>query len=322
MRARAAKALVCVLVLCVAATAKHRSESGTWSAMFEPGSDKFKLMMNFGAKGFNQSTSDVTTSELSNLNFKLGEASTNAHFELKREAGTFAFDGVVNANTGAGKFRFTADPTFAQKMKALGYNVQQEDMSEYALFDVSTAFVKEAQAMGYRPDLDELMQMRIFDIDRAKVADITKIKGSKPTIDELVQATIFDVDSQFAEEAKGFGFGKLSLDDLTTFKTHGVNAKFLKEMKEVGYSGFSADDAVAMCIHGVTPKFVRELKELGYSGVKIDDLIEMRIFGVTPAFIRRETAAGRHPSIDQLVERKRVSAEKGDDRDEDEDDMI
>jgi hypothetical protein len=322
MRVKAAKTLVCILILSAAAMAKQRSDSGTWSAMFEPGTQKFKLMMSFGTKGFNQSTSDVTASELSNLNFKLGEASTNAHFELKREAGTFAFDGVVNASTGAGKFHFTADPTFAQKMKALGYNVQQEDMSDYALFDISTAFVKEARAMGYKPDLDELMQMRIFDIDRAHVADITKIKGSKPTIDELVQASIFGVDSQFAEEAKTFGFGKLTLDDLTTFKTHGVDAKFLKGMKEVGYSGFSADDAVAMCIHGVTPKFVRELKELGYSGVKIDDLIEMRIFGVTPEYVRRETAAGRHPSIDQLVERKRVSAEKDDDRDEDDDDMI
>src|SRR5262245_11724559 len=48
-------------------------------------------------------------------------------FTLRRDAGTFSFEGALTLGIGRGEFRFVPDPSFASKMSALGYEAVGDD---------------------------------------------------------------------------------------------------------------------------------------------------------------------------------------------------
>src|SRR5882757_3799752 len=76
-------------------------------------------------------------SEFYGLDPNLTSTDGPARFELRREAGTLAFDGSFHAGKGSGAFRFTSSPEFVQAMKGLGYsNLSIDQLLAFATQDV------------------------------------------------------------------------------------------------------------------------------------------------------------------------------------------
>ena len=108
------------------------------------------------------STLSVPIASLEGLSLsQLRGSSSGAHFRLRRDAGTFTFDGRVGSGHGAGQFRFAADPKFSQQLGARGYGAPDAEQSfQLAMFDIGFSLIDELKAQGYvRPSVDDLITM-------------------------------------------------------------------------------------------------------------------------------------------------------------------
>jgi hypothetical protein len=254
------------------------------------------------------------------------------HLTLRRDAGTFTFDGQLRDGRGSGDFRFAPDQQFAADMARLGYQgLSGEDLWRFAMFDITRDYATGYRRAGYTLDADELVKTAIHGASPAFVQEVKQAGLGQPPVEDLIKMRIHGVTPEFVREMRGLGYSDLSidtlvklrvhgvtadfarrmadlgfknapLDRLVAFRIHGVSPEFIKSFTDLGYKSLDGDALVNMRIHGVTPEFVKALTDLGYKGVAIDDLVKMRIHGVTPEYIRqmREVGYGKE-DVDQLV---------------------
>lgn len=259
-------------------------------------------------------------------------ANGRVHFTVRRDAGTFTFDGNEQNGRAAGNFVFAVDPAYVSDMARLGYRgLSTDDLWRFATFDITRDYATGFKNAGYTLDRDELIKTRIHGATPAFVEQVQReglgkppiddlitmrihgvtpefIKGMRDlgyndlSIDKLVQLRIHGVSPEYVRQMTANGFKNPSLDRLVQFRIHGVTPEFIKSFSDLGYKNLDADELVKMRIHGVSPEFVKALNDLGYKNIDIDDLVKMRIHGVTPDYIRqmREVGYGKE-GVDQLV---------------------
>jgi beta-lactamase regulating signal transducer with metallopeptidase domain len=231
----------------------------------------------------------------------------DVHFEMRRDAGTFRFDGRFDGSgpgsQGSGTFTFQGNPGYVREMAGLGYNVGENKLFNLALFDVSPAFIRDLRSLGYDElSLDDLVEFRIHGVSPEEVRDLASIGIEGLTPDRLVEFRIHGVDAELVRALAAAGYENIPAEKLVELKIHGATPEFAREMAELGYSSASLDKLVEFRIHGVSPGFIREIAATGHRGVAADDLVSMRIHGVSAGFIRKEEArAGHALSIDKLI---------------------
>jgi hypothetical protein len=255
------------------------------------------------------------------------------HFTVRRDAGTFDFDGRMRNGRGSGDFRFMRSEDFVTGMTRMGYpRLSSDEIWRFAVHDVTRDYVTRYRDAGYHPDTDELITTSIHGatpefaqevkqqgLGQASIDDLVKMRihGVSPefikemrdlgfkdlSIDKLVELRIHGVSAEFARRMAELGFKNADLDQLVQFRIHGVSPEFIKAFSDLGYKNLDAGQLVAMRIHGVTPEFVKALNDLGYKNVDVDDLVKMRIHNVTPEFIRQMRDVGYgNVKVDRLVE--------------------
>jgi len=314
-------ALSLLLAASVAAMpAVARPVKGAWTAVADDDRpDRLQFSMHTARHDQNGSTFAI--GDFTGLTAAQVGATTSSDvtFELRREAGTIAFDGTFRNGDGAGQFAFTPDPGYATALKKLGVAFDADgdaDRTQFqiTLFDVSTAFIRSMQELGYHESLDTYQQFRIFGVDPAYVHDMaavgfdhlgaeklveTRIHGATPdyirsmrksgrdlSLDDYIRARIFAITPEFEAEMAKAGYANLEHDRLVEFKIHGVTPAFVAELRSLGYTHVSAQHLVDMRIHGVTPDFIRRVEKAGYHHVPVDKLVEMRIFDIEPEMVK------------------------------------
>jgi beta-lactamase regulating signal transducer with metallopeptidase domain/ribosomal protein L7Ae-like RNA K-turn-binding protein len=206
---------------------------------------------------------------------QLAGAGGSVQFRLRRDAGTFTFEGVLRNGVGAGTFSFTADPAFPAELAKRGFA---------------------------RPTAREQYQMARHDVGYAFVDELNKQGYSKPQTSELVRAGQHGVHVTYLRDMGALGYRLGSLEPLITLRDHGVTPAYIRELAEQGYKGLAADELRRARDHGITPEYVRAMREAGYGSQPMDELIKARDHGVTPEFVRELGDAGhRKLPLDQLI---------------------
>ena len=196
-------------------------------------------------------------------------------FQLRRDAGTFTFEGVIRNGAGAGTFTFEANPAFPKELAKRGFAAPTA-LEQYRLArnDIGYAFVDELTRQGY----------------------------AKPDTAGLVRAGDHGVNATYLREMGAEGYRLGTLEPLITLRDHGVTPAYIRGLAELGYKGISADDLQKARDHGVTPDYVSGLRSAGYSGLSLAQLIEARDHGVDPDFVQGLADAGhRNLAIDHAI---------------------
>jgi hypothetical protein len=264
----------------------------------------------------------------------LSSEGTNVHFDIRREAGTFACEGWFKRGSGSGHFTFVPDQGFAAELSRRGVGTPDaRQMLSLALEDVGVALLDELNAQGYeRPNVEQLVRMgdhdvtaeyvrgmgaagyrfrviealvkmRDHDVDPDYVRELREHGYGGLAAEELLRARDHDITSDFIGELRGAGYKATSLEGLIRVRDHDVSADYIKGFRDEGYTSLALEEFVRMRDHDVTPEFVSELKRLGYARLSTEDLVRMRDHDVTPDFIRR--AASRRsgsPTVEELIE--------------------
>ena len=270
----------CALVAAVLVVPAHARElTGDWMAtVSEQHSERLQMSLKYDHS--EHGSSRFAKSEFVGLSEAQIVSTTRVpvEFQLKREAGTIAFEGTFRTGHGAGQFTFTPDPEYPGKLRSLGVDhapkKDDDEMFELAIFDVSTEFIRSMQKLGYDVPLDMYVQFRIFDVNPDYVRAMSEVGFTKLRAEKLVETRIHGATPEFIREMRAAG------------NDHGVTAEFVQELRQLGYTKIPADQLVAMRIHGVTPEFIRQVEAAGYRKVPIDKLVQMRIFDIDPKMVR------------------------------------
>ena len=98
--------------------------SGRWLIDFDPdGTLQLTLKRKANGHGSWNSSDDYRVKDFQDLQRPSGTTEVPAHFQMVRDAGTFTFDGQLNASGGAGHFSFASNPEFLAALSKMGYRV-------------------------------------------------------------------------------------------------------------------------------------------------------------------------------------------------------
>jgi hypothetical protein len=294
--------LLVVSLFMLASTARAEALRGAWHITQHSRGLQVELTRDHSHFGHTMPIDAFRGLDLSVLQ---SSSETPARFQLVRDAGTIDFTGAFLDGDGVGRFTFTPDNGYADRLRGLGVvptDIDDERLFHLAAMDVSTAFIREMQSLGYRESLDRYTAFRIHGVSADFIRAMQSYGYASLSAERLVAFRIHGVTPDFVRDMKAAGYDKLSADQLVAFRIHGVSPQFARDMRELGVTGLNEDQLVAMRIHGVRSEYVRELAELGYRNLSSDQLVSMRIHGVTTKFIRELAAAGyRSIPVDKLV---------------------
>ena len=267
-------------------------------------------------------------SELSNVT-RNGERIT---FALRREAGTFSFEGKGTLERAAGWYDFAPNADFQRAMEKLGFrDIDAKDLFVFAIEGLTVdatrqlqrlisdtldtdglvrlinhgAGVKYVQAMtdaGFKSlRADEYRRARDHGVSAEYARAMNELLGTKLALEELVRTRDHGVTPDYVRAMRDAGF-KLSHEELVRTRDHGVTVDFVKRMSQLGYDGLPIADYVRMRDHGVTPDFVEEMRDAGYGKLTASELVRLRDHGVTPTYVRRvKEMLKESPSVEQII---------------------
>ncbi len=302
------------------APAPQDQAPGTWE--IRPSGEPGKVQLRM-TEGNSSSGRTVSVDQFEGLSALLSGNGGPARFTLRRDAGTFTFEGTIRSGAGAGTYSFAPNPAFAAELEKRGiarpsarqqYELARADVG-LALVDeltsqgytkptleqlvkagnhgVSVEFVREMGALGYKlGDVDRLITMRDHGVTPRYVREMQAVGLTKLTAEELVTGRDHGVTPEFVKGLADLGYTSLSLRQLVTTRDHGVTPEFARAITAEGYPKLPLDELVRVRDHGVTPEFMKAMSEAGYTKLPIDELVNARDHGVTPEFIREMSAAG------------------------------
>jgi beta-lactamase regulating signal transducer with metallopeptidase domain len=274
---------------------------GTWTA--ERRGDRIQLEMSMSWDGGRHRWMNGET--YAAKDFSGLTAGPDVRFDLRRDAGTFHFEGRFKGDDGTGFFTFQGNPGYIRDMAALGIQMKEDRLLEAATHDISLAFAREIHDVGYRDaSLDTLVQFRIHGVNPQIIRELSGLGYQHLPADEIVQFQIHGVSPALLRELARAGYQGIPPDQVVQFQIHGVSPEYVRGMAENGYRNVAPDDLVQFRIHGVSPELVHGLAEAGYRNVPADQLVQFRIHGVDGAFAREAVRRYGKLAPDQLVELK------------------
>jgi beta-lactamase regulating signal transducer with metallopeptidase domain len=237
-------------------------QSGTWEIRPAKSDGTVHLRLVEGDSSWGR---NIRLEQLEGLTASQLSAGGPVQFKLRRDAGTFTFDGVVRAGVGAGTFSFAPDPAFAAGLEKRGY-ARPTASQQYALAraDVGYAFLDELTKQGY----------------------------ARPTTAELVRAGEHGVHTDYLREMGTLGYRLGTLSPLIELRDHGVGPDYIRALAEQGYKGLGADELLRARDHGVSPEYVAAMREAGYGSLPMAQLVNARDHGVSADYVRAMAAAG------------------------------
>jgi beta-lactamase regulating signal transducer with metallopeptidase domain len=250
------------------------------------------------------SGSNIKISDLDGLNAsQLAGAGGPVQFRLRRDAGTFTFEGVARAGVAAGTFSFAPDANFAGELAKRGFaRPTAAEQYQLARHDVGFAFVDELNKQGYaKPATPDLVRAAQHGVGLTYLREMGALGHRLGSLDPLITLRDHGVTPDYIRGLQAEGYKELSADALRNARDHGITPEYVRGMRDAGYASLPMDALVRTRDHGVTPDYARQLAEFGYAKLPLEELIRVRDHGISTDYVRDMRALGHTLPLDGLV---------------------
>jgi hypothetical protein len=276
------------------------SKPGTWELASTAGTVRLRLTAGNSQHGFS-----IPVEQLDGLSpAMLSGAGGPVQFSLRRDAGTFTFEGTLRSGVGAGTYTFAPSESFPSEL-AKRWLGRPTAAQQYALArnDIGFSFLDELTTQGYaRPALSELVAAADHGVERNFLREMGRLGYRLGVLESLITQRDHGVTPQFIRELGAYGITGLSPDDILRARDHGVSPEYVRELSALGYQKLTLDSLIRLRDHGVDPEYVRNLGALGYRKLALDTLVQLRNHGVDPEYVRDLGALGYQKlSLDDLT---------------------
>jgi beta-lactamase regulating signal transducer with metallopeptidase domain len=234
---------------------------------------------------------------------QLSGAGGPVQFKVRRDAGTFTFEGVVHNGVGAGTFTFAPDPSFPDQMAKRGFTRPTAgEQYQMARHDIGFAFIDELTKEGYgKPQTSELVRAGQHGVQADYVRDMAALGYRLGTLDVLITLRDHGITPAYVRDLAANGYKNLPPDDLRQARDHGITPDYVRAMRDAGYGSLSMADLIKVRDHGVTPEYVRALADAGYRQVPLEQIVRVRDHGVSTEYVHGMQLLGYSMSLDDLV---------------------
>ena len=224
-------------------------------------------------------------------------------FRMRRDAGTFTFEGVLRNGVGAGTFSFAADTNFPEELTKRGFaRPTAAEQYQMARHDIGYAFVDELSKQGYtKPQTSELVRAGQHGVQVTYLREMGELGYRLGTLAPLIELRDHGVTPSYVRQLAELGYKGLPADDIRRARDHGITPEYVTAMRDAGYGSLPMDALINARDHGVTPEFVRGLRDAGYAKLPLDELIRVRDHGVTPEYARDMRQLGHALPVAELV---------------------
>jgi BlaR1 peptidase M56 len=224
-------------------------------------------------------------------------------FKLRRDAGTFTFEGVLRNRVAAGTFSFSPDPKFPEELARRGFaKPTAREQYQMARHDIGFAFVDELNTQGYaKPTTSEIVRAGQHGVNATYLRDMGALGYKLGSLEPLVKLRDHGVTPDYVRGLADLGYKGLAADALRNARDHGITPEYVRGMRDLGYGSLPMEELVNARDHGITPEYVRELGEAGHRKLPLPQLIRVRDHGVVPEYVRDMRQLGHAVSIDELV---------------------
>ncbi len=176
-----------------------------------------------------------------------------AKFRLKRDAGTFEFDGVLRRGSGGGTLEFVPSETFPNELAKRGFA---------------------------RPTADEMFKMAWHDTGFSLIDELAAQKYQKPTLEQLINAGDHGIDRVYVREITALVKDVRTVDALIRQHDHGINETYIRGLASVGLKDLSANDLVRAHDHGISPEYARKASmKRFFRKLSLDELVSLHDHG-------------------------------------------
>jgi len=180
-----------------------------------------------------------------------GEES-GVRFRLRRDAGTFAFEGAFRGGLGSGRFGFTPDRAFTDALARRGMRrPTPEQQFSLGRHGATLAFLDELAAQGY----------------------------AVPTTEAFDRAAMSSADLGYLREMSRLGYRLGTLDALVDVADEGVGPAYIGELAALGYRGLPAADLVRLRNEGIDAPFVRRANASAGRVLSVNELLSVKMGG-------------------------------------------
>jgi len=220
---------------------------------------------------------------------------SNVKFDLRREAGTLAFEGSFRDGRGAGLFTFTPRAEFAAEMRRLGYteDVPLWQRYQFAVQDVGPKFINALKTEGYdKLSLEQVRRARNHGVTIDYIRAMKAEGYRAATIEEFVRTRDHGVTAAYVQDMRLAGFKDASIENLVRAKDHGVSSAYVRDLGAQGFKNVPLDEAVRTKDHGVSADYIGDMKQLGLKDLTLEKIVRLRDHGVTPGFVSHARARG------------------------------
>jgi beta-lactamase regulating signal transducer with metallopeptidase domain len=273
---------------------------GTWEIRATSTEGTVRLRL---AEVNSSSDSTIALAQLEGLTAARLAGDGPIQFRLRRDAGTFTFDGVLRRGVGAGTFSFAADPNFPAELAKRGFaRPTAREQYQLARHDIGYAFVDELNTQRYeKPQTSDLVRAGQHGVQLTYLREMGALGYRLGTLQPLIELRDHGVTPAYVRELAELGYKELPADELRRARDHGVTPEYVKSMRDGGYGSLPMTALINARDHGVTPEFVRGLADAGHSKLPLEQLIQIRDHGVTPEYVREMRQLGQALPLEELV---------------------
>jgi hypothetical protein len=245
-------ALAIFLLVYAASTAQAQTPGKRWSLAFDRKDTQsvYLELSDNDAGNFSHRSLMIAVSRLNQANFKPGDTSTAAHFEITGEAGTIVCDGVVNAESGAGKYTVRNNPQFLSQLRGLGLRFEEEpdDLVSYILHDMSVGYARQMKAITDVAEAERVLKMKKLDVTPQYVQTLNTAAGQKLSGEDVIMAAKVDLRPDFIQQIRALR-SDASIEEIVQLKKKDVPIDYVKAALKCR-SNASLDDIVHDRKHG------------------------------------------------------------------------
>jgi beta-lactamase regulating signal transducer with metallopeptidase domain len=234
---------------------------------------------------------------------QLSGAGGPVRFTIRRDAGTFTFEGTARDGVAGGVYSFSPSATYGPELEKRGFG-RPSDAEQYALArgDIGFAFLDELTKQNYpRPSLSQLVRAGQHGVHYDYLHEMGGAGYRVGALETLITLRDHGVTPDFIRELAAQNVKGLSAEELQRIRDHGVNGEFIREFRDLGYSSATVDELVTARDHGVNPQFVKDLAAMGQRKLALDEVIRLRDHGVSSEYAKDLRTLGQTLTVDQLV---------------------
>ena len=246
---------------------------------------------------------DIPLSQLDGLTSAQLSAGGPVTFRIRRDAGTFTFEGVARSGVAAGTFTFAPNPAFPGELTKRGFaSPTAGEQYDLARGDIGVAYLDELTKQGYtKPTTPELVRAAQHGVNLTYLRDMGELGYRLGTLGPLITLRDHGVTPSYVRGLADEGYKSLTADELRRTRDHGVTPDYVRAMRDAGYGSLPLDRLVNARDHGVSPEYVRQLADAGYRKLSLDEIIRVRDHGVSAEYVRDLRQMGYSLALEELV---------------------